>query len=242
MNPPRQVGSYRILRELGQGGMGVVYKAIQASLGRQVALKVLAPIRGSDTEIARFRREAEVAARLHHTNIVPIYEAGQDGALRFYAMQYIRGHDLQRFIKRARTKPGETHDRVDTVPVGVVRPLSTASSLADSGGARSAECGETSPATEPSDITDDDDGPACPGYFYRVAAMGAQVASALAYAHGQGVIHRDIKPTNLLLDSRGTVWITDFGLVKISDSDLTSGGDIVGTLRLPSSGAAAGSL
>ena len=100
LSPPRHVGNYRIIRELGRGGMGVVYKAIQASLGRQVALKVLAPIRGSDTEVERFRREAEVAARLHHTNIVPIFEAGHDGDLRFYAMQYIRGHDLHRFIER----------------------------------------------------------------------------------------------------------------------------------------------
>src|SRR3984885_14940876 len=83
-----QIGDYRILREIGRGGMGVVYEAEQISLGRRVALKVLPRrVSGDPTVQERFRREARAAGRLHHTNIVPVYEVGQDGDFRFYAMQ-----------------------------------------------------------------------------------------------------------------------------------------------------------
>src|SRR6516162_238030 len=87
-----QIGDYRILREIGRGGMGVVYEAEQISLGRRVALKVL-PRRVSGDRLVqeRFRREARAAARLHHTNIVPVFEVGQDEDDRFYAMQFIQG-------------------------------------------------------------------------------------------------------------------------------------------------------
>ena len=97
-NPPlRQIGDYRILREIGRGGMGVVYEAEQISLGRRVALKVLPRQVSGDRMIQeRFRREARAAARLHHTNIVPVYEVGQDGDVRFYAMQFIQGQGLDR--------------------------------------------------------------------------------------------------------------------------------------------------
>ena len=103
-NPPvRQIGDYRILREIGRGGMGVVYEAEQISLGRRVALKVL-PRQGSSDRMVleRFRREARAAARLHHTNIVPIFEIGQDGDVRFYAMQLIQGQGLDLVITELR--------------------------------------------------------------------------------------------------------------------------------------------
>ena len=101
--PPRQIGDYRILREIGRGGMGVVYEAEQISLGRRVALKVLPGQVSSDRMIQeRFRREARAAARLHHTNIVPVYEVGQDGDVRFYAMQFIQGQGLDPVIAELR--------------------------------------------------------------------------------------------------------------------------------------------
>jgi WD40 repeat protein/serine/threonine protein kinase len=101
--PPEQVGDYRILREIGRGGMGVVYEAEQESLGRRVALKVLPqPIARDGTALSRFRREARSAARLHHTNIVPVFEVGQDGAICYYAMQFIHGQGLDAVIEDLR--------------------------------------------------------------------------------------------------------------------------------------------
>ncbi len=108
----RQIGDYRILREIGRGGMGVVYEAEQVSLGRRVALKVLPGQVSSDRLVQeRFRREARAAARLHHTNIVPVYDVGQDGDVCFYAMQFIQGlgleaviAELRRLLDRARSQ------------------------------------------------------------------------------------------------------------------------------------------
>ena len=95
--PLSQLGDFRIIREVGRGGMGIVYEAVQESLHRHVALKVLGTQMGmSARQKARFRREAEAAARLHHTNIVPIYGIGDDRGLQFYAMQFIEGVPLNR--------------------------------------------------------------------------------------------------------------------------------------------------
>ena len=139
--PGGQIGDYRILREIGRGGMGVVYEAEQISLGRRVALKVLPGHVSRDRMVQeRFRREARAAARLHHTNIVPVYEVGQDGDVRFYAMQFIQGlgldaviDELRRLLDRARSQsrneaasggqspqPGRAHSRqgIDTPTLG----------------------------------------------------------------------------------------------------------------------------
>ena len=103
------MGDYRILREIGRGGMGVVYEAEQESLGRRVALKVLPrPIARDGTALARFRREARAAARLHHTNIVPVFEVGQDGDVCYYAMQFIHGQGLDAVIEELRAAPAST--------------------------------------------------------------------------------------------------------------------------------------
>jgi serine/threonine-protein kinase len=97
---PRQVGDYRILREIGRGGMGVVYEAEQVSLGRRVALKVLSgQVFQDGVALERFRREARSAAKLHHTNIVPVFEVGQEGEVSYYAMQFIPGQGLDLVIK-----------------------------------------------------------------------------------------------------------------------------------------------
>src|SRR3954465_5168988 len=101
--PPNQVGDYRVLREVGRGGMGVVYEAEQVSLGRRVALKVLPRHVATEHKmLARFRREARSAAQLHHTNIVPVFEVGRDGDVSYYAMQFIQGQGLPAVIDELR--------------------------------------------------------------------------------------------------------------------------------------------
>src|SRR5262249_19324203 len=108
----QQVGDYRILCESGRGGMGVVYEAEQQALGRRVALKVLPRISaGNGSAQVRFQREARAAARMHHTNIVPVFDVGQDGDHLYYAMQLIHGQGLDLVIddlKRLRAQPKET--------------------------------------------------------------------------------------------------------------------------------------
>ena len=107
--PSSQVGDYRIIREIGHGGMGVVYEAEQVSLGRRVALKVLPWQSAKDrTIVERFRREARASARLHHTNIVPVFEVGQDGEVRYYAMQFIQGQSLDAVIDELRRLRGRS--------------------------------------------------------------------------------------------------------------------------------------
>src|SRR3954467_12767213 len=102
-HPPggRRLGDFEIVREVGRGGMGVVYEARQVSLNRKVALKVLASGLGlSSKAVERFHREAEAAARLHHTNIVPVYATGEQDGTHFYAMELIEGPSLDQVLKR----------------------------------------------------------------------------------------------------------------------------------------------
>src|SRR5947207_1625405 len=100
---PSRVGEFRILRRVGLGGMGVVYEAVQESLGRHVALKLLPPEALLDPKrLERFRREARAAARLHHTNIVPVFGVGEADGRHFYAMQFIAGHPLDAVIDEVR--------------------------------------------------------------------------------------------------------------------------------------------
>jgi serine/threonine protein kinase len=215
--PLRQVGNYRIIRELGRGGMGIVYEAEQAGLGRRVALKVLP---GGNNDLARsqrFQREAAVAAQLHHTNIVPVFEAGQDGDVYYYAMQLISGRGLDQVIAARREQRGSASapaERKNDLTL-----LDSALVLRPTDGAR---------ATAPGAWADS---PGAHDLVRLAADVGVQVARALAYAHERGVVHRDIKPSNLLLDPDGVVWITDFGLVKTADSSLTATGAMLGTLR-----------
>ena len=121
--PPSQVGDYRILRRIGRGGMGVVYEAEQISLGRRVALKVLpGPMAGDRMILERFRREARAAARLHHTNIVPVYEVGQDGDVRFYAMQFIQGQGLDLVVDELRRLRDRSPSRTTAIGDPSPRP------------------------------------------------------------------------------------------------------------------------
>lgn len=126
-SPLTQVGDFRILREVGRGGMGVVYEAEQETLGRHVALKVLPRhVARDETSLERFRREARSAAKLHHTNIVPVFEVGHEGDICYYAMQFIQGQgldlvieELRRLRDESRREPG-AKDRPGPAPTSAV--------------------------------------------------------------------------------------------------------------------------
>jgi len=261
---PQQLGEYRILREVARGGMGIVYEAVQESLGRHVALKVLPFQSLADAnQFERFRREAQAAARLHHTNIVPVFGVGEHEGVHYFAMQFIRGQSLDSVLHELRCRrrdkaldAGKPAEAPSSAPAGRRNPELTAtlaeglrtgrfpgkedvprdserSELAypvDPVGQSSIGPGPSSAMVsgDESDLSVQSDA----RYFRSVARVGVQVAEALEYAHQQGIVHRDIKPSNLLLDTRGTVWITDFGLAKAEGTgELTSPGDLVGTLR-----------
>ncbi|HLJ95665.1 MAG TPA: protein kinase [Gemmataceae bacterium] len=247
--PLEQLGDYRILREIGRGGMGIVYEAEQEALGRRVALKVLLGPAAQDTKmLARFRRESRTAAQLHHTNIVPVFDVGQQNGLCYYAMQFIRGQALDevfRELQRLQTgsKPGSAKEAA--APAGfLARSLWTGKyAPAAASGTVDHEPGVT-PAVKPMPGPAETTTAALPDhselssvasnyqrYCRNVARLGLQAAQALAYAHAHGIIHRDIKPANLLLDTSGVLWVGDFGLVKTQDPALTDTGDLVGTLR-----------
>jgi WD40 repeat protein/serine/threonine protein kinase len=244
---PEQLGDYRILREVGRGGMGVVYEAVQESLGRHVALKVL-PSHGllPPIHLERFRREAKAAARLHHSNIVPVFGVGEHGGVHYYAMQFIQGQGLDEVLKELRRLRGHKAVNAGVVSGEVTHKhadLSVAEGLLSGRLSAKVEApaeAHTSSAVAAATKTDPNSSGSASGltgqpeaqYFRGVAEIGVQVAEALEYAHKQGILHRDIKPSNLLLDARGTVWVTDFGLAKAEGADeLTQSGDIVGTLR-----------
>jgi serine/threonine protein kinase len=211
---PRQLGEYRIVREIGRGGMGIVYLAEQVSLGRPVALKVLPFAAALDRkQLSRFKTEAQAAAQLHHTNIVPVHAVGCEQGVHFYAMQFIEGQTLAAIIRELRHLAGHAHGEADREEP--TRPQSTIASRTPPGTVLSTERSIRSQA------------------FLRMAAtLGIQAAQALEHAHQEGVVHRDIKPANLLVDARGNLWVTDFGLAQVqTDSRLTLSGDLVGTLR-----------
>ncbi|MCM2370303.1 serine/threonine-protein kinase [Aporhodopirellula aestuarii] len=159
-----RLGDFRLVREIGRGGMGIVYEAEQESLGRRVAIKVL-PKQSllNDDALQSFRREASTAAAMHHSNIVPIFGTGQCEGTHFLVMQLIRGESLD---KRVTTEQ--------------------------------------------------------PSFDCRTAAeIAAQISDGLAYAHGNGVLHRDVKPANILIDEDGVAQLTDFGLARNTRDDPT---------------------
>lgn len=213
---PTQLGDFRIIREIGRGGMGVVYEAEQISLKRQVALKVLRFGAAPDPEaMQRFQREAETVAALHHTNIVPVFAIGSEQGVHYYAMQLIAGRSLKELCQQADVV-GESDETTEK-----------------EGRSRNRQTSDAVTQNPKSDDFGYDlirrNGPISPT---TIAHWGLQAAEALAHAHQRGVVHRDIKPSNLILGTDGRIWLTDFGLAKrLDDVTLSLSGALLGTPR-----------
>ena len=244
--PLSRLGEFVILREIGRGGMGVVYEAEQESLGRRVALKVLPFHRLMDERrLARFQREARAAARLQHRGIVPVFGVGEAEDVHYYIMQFIPGQGLDQVLVELRElrkadgslRPAPASERQ--------RPLAGSSTmrllreqvleLTEPTGEETAQRDESRHSPSSSDNllagVGHTSGRADLRYFRNVAALGVRVAEALDYAHHQGVLHRDVKPSNLLLEPNGQVWVTDFGLAKAEGgNEVTVSGEVMGTL------------
>lgn len=223
-----RIQGFEIVRQIGAGGMGTVYEARQASLNRTVALKVLSGTLGlSSRGVLRFRQEAESAARLHHTNIVPIYEIGESNGIHYYTMELVQGPSLATVLEQLSRTPRSRSTDIepetaghdigiqeklpnwlrDTLPIPT-NSRETKASAPDSG---------SFPGSESN-------------YFITVARMTADVADALEHAHRRHVIHRDVKPSNLLLSPDGRLVLSDFGLARIVDKPgLTMSGEILGS-------------
>jgi eukaryotic-like serine/threonine-protein kinase len=166
-------GRYRVLGRLGVGGMATVYLAEDSSLGRKVALKVMAERYAEDGEfVERFRREAQAAARLNHPNIIAVYDRGEANGRPYIAMEYLQGRTLKQVIQKEGPLPAE-----------------------------------------------------------RAIAIAMQVLAGLRYAHEHGVVHRDVKPHNVLVGDDGRIKVTDFGIAHAGDPQMTEVGSIVGTAQ-----------
>jgi hypothetical protein len=219
--PLQRLGDFENLRELGRGGMGVVFEARQLSLNRKVALKVLSGGLGlTGKGVQRFQREAEAAAKLHQSNIVPVYATGAEGDTHYYAMELIDGPSLDRVIRQMRqTRDAQSSGSPASASENVLPTAITGPYVAESSPqANSAALLSTSSLSS--------DGQ----YFDTVARMIADVADALEHAHKSGVIHRDMKPSNLLLSPDGRLSINDFGLARLLEQpEMTMTGEFVGT-------------
>lgn len=203
-----RLGDFEILSLIGTGGMGAVFLARQLSLDRDVALKVISDISGvRGKSLERFKREAKVLAKISHANIVPIYEVGQDGPYSYFAMEYVKGTSLDRILSAIRSAaPGLKASRVMQ------------------------EClqGRVSSSEDSREIPGG--GEIDADYIITISRIIISIASALDYAHEKGVLHRDVKPSNILIDASGTPKLVDFGLARAeTQQTITVTGEFFGT-------------
>jgi formylglycine-generating enzyme required for sulfatase activity/serine/threonine protein kinase len=206
-----RIGPYRIIRQIGRGGQASVYLAEDTRLHRQVALKVMDPGFTADSvAVERFRREAEITSRLDHPGICTVYETGESGTVLWIAMRYVDGVSLARRVATSKEKlltPSATTFAVTPEPAAEVAPPG-----------ESPPSGETGP-TRWNEITE-------------LLTIFENAARALHAAHEAGVIHRDVKPGNMMVTPTGEIVILDFGLAVDVGSDLptlTRTGDLMGT-------------
>ena len=206
------LGDFEIVRELGRGGMGIVYEALQLSDRRSVALKVLPSSMGiSATARQRFRREAQAAARLQHDHIVAVYAEGEDNGTCFFAMELVEGRTLGELIAGERF----------VAPTVVAGSTDGENAAAET---QTSSVSATKPARGAGELTRQK--------VDEIVGWIADVADALQYAHQNGVVHRDIKPSNLMVDGGGRVRLMDFGLARVQEEPgMTVSGQMLGTPR-----------
>jgi len=215
----RYFGDYELLEEIARGGMGVVYRARQVSLNRPVALKmILAGQLATPAALQRFHTEAEAAARLDHPHIVPIYEIGEHDGQHYFSMKLIDGGTLAQQIASEQVGKWESEKQ-------------TAADASPSPGGEGR--GEGEPSFSKTGNRH---------HQAKIASLATAVARAVHYAHQRGILHRDLKPTNILIDSEGEPHVTDFGLAKLAedDSSLTLSAAVLGTPAYMSPEQAAG--
>jgi serine/threonine protein kinase len=206
-----RIGHYKLLEEIGRGGQATVYLAEDEQLGRRMALKVM-PALGPRSEVSllRFRREAEICSRLNDPGICTVFEAGIDQGMAFIAMEYVKGKTLSRLLSAAREEDSEAGSFI--VDTDAER---------DAAEAADKSLRRTPPATPP-DLKG----------VRRLVAIVERAARALHAAHEAGVIHRDIKPGNIIVDDEDRPVMLDFGLARDVDAEnlsLTQSGEFFGT-------------
>ena len=207
--PPQRCGPYRLLRRLGEGGMGTVWLAMHEALGREVAIKMLRPERlWFENARERFQREVEAVARLRHSGCVAIHEVGEADHVPYFAMEYVAGANCEQILAalRARRPPVSPANSSGNDLLAVLRQ----------GGAQ-VDSDASALFTEP---------------WVRTAVRTVLAATeALAHAHARGVVHRDLKPSNLMITPEGRVVVIDFGLaVAAGSSNLTREGSQLGSV------------
>ncbi len=219
---PKSLGEFQLGPEIGRGGMGIVLEARQTGLGRRVAIKLLPHTAAMDrSRLRRFRNEVAAAGQLDHEHIVPVYASDHDHGWHYYAMKYIDGTTLASIIKRLSIV---FNDRSS----GHSAPKTSLPSTDSRGG-------NTMVRPEPDQLVAlgaSDNSRDRELYFRGIASVMSTVCDALHHAHEMGIVHRDVKPANLMLDASGKPWVLDFGLAQIvADPGQTMTGTLVGTLR-----------
>ena len=206
-----KLGDFEILNLIGTGGMGAVFLAKQISLDREVALKVISDISGARAKsLERFKREAKVLAKISHPHIVSIYEVGEEGPYAYFAMEFVKGVSLDKILASIRNASS------DAKASEVMRMcLEDKSGIYDKEYAKSRQ-------KDGAEIDTD--------YIVGISKIIICIALALENAHSKGILHRDVKPSNILIDSNGTPKLVDFGLARAeTQQTITVTGEFFGT-------------